>query len=70
MNTNYEVWLHARDPKTLELVATLRVFVHPDRLAAENALENAEALFVGEGKPRGTLPFGSVVSTHLFGGTR
>jgi hypothetical protein len=59
----YEIWLHARDPKTLELTATLRVFIHPDKIASEKALGNIEALFE-EGHPQ--LPFGSVVSAHLL----
>lgn len=63
---NYEVWLHARDPKSLELVATLRVFTHPDRLAAEGALENAEALFVnGPESAYNGLPFGTLVTAHM-----
>jgi hypothetical protein len=39
---NYKVWLKARDPKTLEVVAAVRVFNHSDRLAAEKALETAQ----------------------------
>lgn len=39
----YEVWLHARHPKTLETVATVRVYAHEDRLRAEAVLENAQA---------------------------
>lgn len=63
---NYEVWLHARDPETGEMVATLRVFAHPERPAAENALENAHALFVEGNAARVVLPHGSVVSAHLL----
>lgn len=40
---NYQVWLHARHPKTLETVATVRVYAHEDRLRAEAVLENAQA---------------------------
>lgn len=39
---NYEVWLHARHPKTLETVATVRIYAHTDRLRAEHVLENAQ----------------------------
>lgn len=39
---NYKVWLKARDPKTLEVVASVRVFNHSDRLAAEKVLETAQ----------------------------
>jgi len=41
----YEVWLHARHPKTLETVATVRVYAHDDRLRAEAVLEHAQADF-------------------------
>ena len=41
----YQVWLHARHPKTLETVATVRVYAHDDRLRAEAVLENAQADF-------------------------
>jgi len=37
----YEVWLNARHPKTLESVATVRVFAHDDRLKAESICEHA-----------------------------
>ena len=40
---NYQVWLHARHPKTLETVATVRIYAHTDRLRAEAVLENAQA---------------------------
>ena len=40
---NYQVWLYARHPKTLETVATVRVYAHEDRLRAEHVLENAQA---------------------------
>lgn len=33
MSANYEVWLNARHPKTLESVASVRVFAHADRRA-------------------------------------
>lgn len=39
---NYKVWLRARDPKTLEVVASVRVYNHEDRLAAEKVLETAQ----------------------------
>lgn len=41
----YQVWLHARHPKTMETVATVRVYAHDDRLRAEAVLENAQADF-------------------------
>jgi len=41
----YEVWLHFRQPKTLETVALVRVYAHDDRLRAEAVLENAQADF-------------------------
>lgn len=41
----YQVWLHARHPKTLETVATVRVYAHDDRLRAERVLETAQADF-------------------------
>jgi hypothetical protein len=41
----YEVWLNARHPKTLESVATMRVFAHDDRLRAEAIAENAHKDF-------------------------
>lgn len=41
----YQVWLHARHPKTLETVATVRIYAHTDRLRAEHVLENAQADF-------------------------
>lgn len=40
---NYQVWLHARHPKTSETVATVRVYAYDDRLRAEAVLENAQA---------------------------
>jgi hypothetical protein len=40
---NYKVWLRARDPKTLEVVATVRIFNAEDRLAAERVAETAQA---------------------------
>lgn len=41
----YQVWLYARHPKTLETVATVRVYAHDDRLRAEAVLEHAQADF-------------------------
>lgn len=43
----YEVWLNARHPKTLESVASMRVFAHDDRLKAEAIAETAQADFGG-----------------------
>lgn len=40
---NYQVWLKARDPRSLEVVASVRVFNHADRLEAERAMETAQA---------------------------
>ncbi len=37
----HEVWLNARHPKTLELVASFRVFDDEDRLKAEKVAETA-----------------------------
>ncbi len=62
---NYEVWLHAHDPKTRELISTLRVFAHPDQDAAKGALENAKALFEGVYGARVGLPFGALVTAVM-----
>lgn len=45
MTQKYEVWLNARHPKTLESVATVRVFAHADRLRAEAVLDHAQKEF-------------------------
>lgn len=62
---NYEVWLHARHPKTLESVATARVYVHPDRLRAEGMLENAERNFAPVVASIRTWQPGAVISTEM-----
>lgn len=45
MTPSYAVWLNARCPKTLESVATVRVFVSDDRLKAEAVAERAQSAY-------------------------
>lgn len=62
---NYEVWLNARHPKTLESVATVRIFAHDDRLRAENVAENAAEDFAPMVSLLRTWQPGAVVSTEV-----
>lgn len=41
----YQVWLNFRHPKTMEVVAEVRIYCHDDHLRAEAVLENAQADF-------------------------
>lgn len=43
METQYQVWLRARHPRTLEIVAEVRVLNLADRLLAERAVETAQS---------------------------
>ena len=62
---NYEVWLNARHPRTLESVATLRVHTNADRLAAEKYLERAHMTNSYEIYSLRCLVPGAIVSAEM-----
>lgn len=65
MSANYEVWLSARHPKTLESVASIRVFTHADRLHAEAHLERAHCDHTGIVQILRTIQPGAIVNAEM-----
>lgn len=65
MTTEYEVWLNARHPKTLESVATIRVYHNTDRLIAERVLETAAETYSPIANLLRIFQPGAVVSAEM-----
>ncbi len=65
MSTNYEVWLNARHPKTLESIATVRVFHHADRARCEEVAERNLAEFACVVQVLRTLQPGALVQPEV-----
>lgn len=70
MTTEYEVWLNARHPKTLESVATIRVYHNPDRLIAERVLETAAETYSPIANLLRIFQPGAVVSAEMKFGSK
>lgn len=62
----YQVWIRARDPKTLEVVAAAKIYEIQDRAVAEVALERAGIEWCGlYDAIRHVAPFGALISTEM-----
>lgn len=62
---NYQVWIKARDQRTLEEVAAVKVYAHADRLRAENVLEHAQRDFAALVDAMRCAQPGAVFSTEM-----
>ena len=62
---NFEVWIKAREPKALAVVAAVRVYHNPERLLAERAVEQAQSIYQPTVQALLAVHPGAIVSTEM-----